>query len=191
MAAMSIDRDALARSVARLERVDLADTGLDAALELIVAETDALFHVDGAGLMLLSEEGVLRYVAASDEPGRMLEALQEQFGEGPCVDAFLEDAPVGAGDLGADPRWPSVGPLAAGHGVHAVLGVPVDLREGPVGTLDVYAARPHRWDAAASTSRPPSSCSAPRPAPPAGASTTWPGRPSRVPASPAEPPVRA
>ena len=146
MAAMSIDRDALARSVARLERVDLADTGLDAALELIVAETDALFHVDGAGLMLLSEEGVLRYVAASDEPGRMLEALQEQFGEGPCVDAFLEDAPVGAGDLGADPRWPSVGPLAAGHGVHAVLGVPVDLREGPAGTLNVYAARPHRWD---------------------------------------------
>jgi GAF domain-containing protein len=146
MAAMSIDRDALARSVARLERVDLADTGLDAALELVVAETDALFDVDGAGLLLLSEDGVLRYVAASDEPGRMLEALQEQFGEGPCVDAFLEDAPVLAGDLGADPRWPSVGPLAARHGVHAVLGVPVDLREGPVGTLNVYAAQPHHWD---------------------------------------------
>jgi GAF domain-containing protein len=146
MAAMSIDRDALARSVARLEGVDPLDTGLDAALELAVAETDDLFDVDGAGLMLLSADGVLRYVAASDEPGRMLEALQEQFGEGPCVDAFLEDAPVLGGDLGADQRWPSVGPLAAGHGVHAVLGVPIDLREGPVGTLNVYAAKPHRWD---------------------------------------------
>jgi GAF domain-containing protein len=143
---MSIDRDALALSVARLEGVDPVDTGLDAALQLAVAETDDLFDVDGAGLMLLGTDGVLRYVAASDEAGRMLEALQEQFGEGPCVDAFLEDGPVIAGDLGADPRWPSVGPLAAGHGVRAVLGVPIDLREGPVGTLNVYAAQPHRWD---------------------------------------------
>jgi GAF domain-containing protein len=147
MTAMSIDRDALAKSVARLEGVDPVDTGLDAALQLAVAETDDLFGVDGAGLMLLGADGVLRYVAASDEPGRMLEALQEQFGEGPCVDAFLDVARVLAPDLGAVRRWPSVGPLAAGHGVHAVLGVPIDLREGPVGTLNVYAALPHRWDA--------------------------------------------
>jgi GAF domain-containing protein len=143
---MSIDSDALARSVARLEGLDPADTGLDAALQLAVTETDELFDVDGAGLLLLSEDGTLRYVAASDEPGRMLEALQEQFGEGPCVDAFLEGEPVLADDLGADPRWPSVGPLAAGHGIRAVLGVPINLREGPVGTLNVYAAQPHRWD---------------------------------------------
>ena len=148
MTAMSIDRDALAKSVARLEGVDPVDTGLDPALELAVAETDALLGVDGAGLMLLNADGVLRYVAASDEPGRMLEALQEQFGEGPCVDAVLGDTPVLGGDLDADPRWPSVGPLAAGHGVRAVLGVPVDLPQGPVGTLNVYAARPHRWDEA-------------------------------------------
>jgi GAF domain-containing protein len=50
--------------------------------------------------------------------------------------------------MAADQRWPSVGPLAAGHGVHAVLGVPIDLRQGPVGTLNVYAAQPHRWDKA-------------------------------------------
>jgi GAF domain-containing protein len=145
---MAIDPDTLAKSVARLEGVDPTDTGLDAALELAVAETDDVFDVDGAGLMLLGEDGTLRYTAASDEPGRMLESLQEQFGEGPCVDAFLDDAPVLADDLTADPRWPSVGPLAAGHGVRAVLGVPVDLRDGPVGTLNVYAARPHRWDQA-------------------------------------------
>jgi GAF domain-containing protein len=143
---MTIDSDALARSVAHLEGVDPVDTGLDAALELAVAETDDVFDVDGAGLMLLSEDGVLRYITASDEPGRMLETLQEQFGEGPCVDAFLDDKPVLAAGMDADPRWPSVGPLAAGHGVHAVLGVPVDLREGPVGTLNVYAAQRHHWD---------------------------------------------
>src|SRR5215216_36431 len=124
---MPIDPDALAKSVAHLEGVDPVDTGLDAALELAVAETAGLFGVDGAGMMLL-------------------EALQEQFGEGPCVDAFLKDAPVLADDLAADPRWPSVGPLAAGHGVRAVLGVPIDLRDGPMGTLNIYAAHPRGWD---------------------------------------------
>jgi GAF domain-containing protein len=143
---MPIDPDALAKSVAHLEGVDPVDTGLDAALELAVAETAGLFGVDGAGMMLLDADGALRSSTASDRPGGMLEALQEQFGEGPCVDAFLKDAPVLADDLAADPRWPSVGPLAAGHGVRAVLGVPIDLRDGPMGTLNVYAAHPRRWD---------------------------------------------
>jgi GAF domain-containing protein len=143
---MPIDPDALTKSVARLEGVDPVDTGLDAALELAVAETDGLFGVDGAGLMLIDADGVLCSTAASDRPGGMLESLQEQFGEGPCVDAFLKDGPVLAEDLAADPRWPSVGPLAAGHGVRAVLGVPIDLRDGPMGTLNVYAAHPRGWD---------------------------------------------
>ena len=143
---MPIDPDALAKSVARLEGVDPVDTGLDAALELAVAENARLFGVDGAGLMLVDGDGALRSSTASDRPGAMLESLQEQFGEGPCVDAFLKDGPVLADDLGADPRWPSVGPLAAGHGVRAVLGVPIDLRDGPMGTLNVYAAHPRGWD---------------------------------------------
>jgi hypothetical protein len=46
---MPIDADALARSVARLQGVDLLDAGLDAALELVVSETEAVFAVDGPG----------------------------------------------------------------------------------------------------------------------------------------------
>jgi transcriptional regulator with GAF, ATPase, and Fis domain len=141
-----IDPDALAESVARLEGLDPADAGLDEALDLVAREADDLFPVDGAGIMLLSEGSVLRYVAASDEPGQMLEALQEHAREGPCVDAFYQDRPVTAPDLAADPRWPSVGPQASRHGIRAVLGVPIGLRKGPVGTLNVYAAAPHAFD---------------------------------------------
>jgi GAF domain-containing protein len=141
-----IDLDALAKSVAKLEGVDPVDAGLDGALELAAKETDELFPVDGAGIMLLGEGGVLRYVAASDEPGQMLESLHEQTGEGPCIDAFLGDRPVVAADMAADPRWPSVGPLAGDHGIRAVLAVPIDLREGPVGTLNVYATKPNEFD---------------------------------------------
>jgi hypothetical protein len=46
---MTIDPDALAKSVARLEGVDPVDTGLDAALELAVSETDDLFASTAPG----------------------------------------------------------------------------------------------------------------------------------------------
>ena len=143
---MPIDLDELARSIGRLGGVEPEAGGLEAALQLVVDETTRLFAVDGAGMLLLAEDGVLRYVAASDEPGRMLEALQEQTGEGPCVDAFLDDQPVSTPDMAAAPQWLTVGRLAVMHGIHAVLGVPVDLRGGPVGTLNVYASQPHPWD---------------------------------------------
>jgi GAF domain-containing protein len=141
-----IDPDALAERIARLEDVDPADAGLDEALDLVAKEADDLFPVDGAGIMLLSEGSVLRYVAASDEPGQVLETLQEHAQEGPCVDAFYHDRPVTAPDLAADPRWPSVAAQVSAHGIRAVLGVPIGLRKGPVGTLNVYAAAPHAFD---------------------------------------------
>src|SRR6266540_465298 len=79
---------------------------------------------------------VLRYVD---------ELTQDQMDEGPCVDAFEQGEPVAAADVANDPRWPSFGPLAGQHDVHALLGVPVQL-EGAVGTLNVYASKRHDWD---------------------------------------------
>jgi GAF domain-containing protein len=141
-----INRDALTSSISGLAELT-ADRfgGVEGALEHVVTETKRVFAVDGSGLLLLTEGDVLRYVAASDEPGRVLETLQEKVDEGPCVDAFERVEPTRTPDVATDPRWPSLGPLAGRQGIHGVLGVPVEL-EGPVGTLNVYSSTPHRWD---------------------------------------------
>jgi GAF domain-containing protein len=144
--AMPINPDALASSINGLAQLTADDRdGLEHALEHVVSETSRIFAIDGAGLLLLAEGDLLRYVAASSERGRIIETLQEQVDEGPCVDAFEQGEPVVAADVASDPRWPSFGPLAGEHGVHAILGVPVRL-EGSVGTLNVYAAKRHDWD---------------------------------------------
>ncbi len=144
---MPIDEEALARSVKALEGMDPRSFGLDKSVQQVVDETDDLFGVDGAGMMLLDDDEVLRYVAASDERGRVLERLQEQVQEGPCVDAFAWRAAVSSDHVVKDPRWPAFGRLAAEHDIRAVLGVPVELDAGAVGTLNVYASRQHAWDA--------------------------------------------
>jgi signal transduction protein with GAF and PtsI domain len=141
-----INPDALASSIDGLAQLTADDRrGLEHVLEHVVNETSRIFAVDGAGLLLLTEGDLLRYVAASSERGRIVETLQEQVDEGPCVDAFEQGEPVLTADASTDPRWPSFGPLAGKHGVHALMGAPVEL-EGPVGTLNVYASRRRDWD---------------------------------------------
>ena len=120
---MPISPDALASSITGLTQLTAEGRGgLEHALEHVVNETNRIFAVDGAGLLLVAEGDVLRYVAASSERGRIVETLQEQVDEGPCVDAFEQGEPVVAADVATDPRWPSFGPLAGEQGVHAIMG---------------------------------------------------------------------
>jgi GAF domain-containing protein len=142
---MHVDPAALARSLETFERFD-PGTRLEDALHQLVEGAQAVFDVTGAGLMFVDEDESLHYVAASDGPGRVLESLQEQVGEGPCVDALVYDRPVTTDDVHADERWPALAPLIAEHPVRAVLGVPVEVVGTAVGSLDVYRDHPFRWD---------------------------------------------
>src|ERR687897_300447 len=74
---------------------------LDEALRRIVQCTHELFAVDGASLMLIDPDQLLRNVADSDERVGHLEELQIEHGEGPCIDAFDDKELVHAADLAA------------------------------------------------------------------------------------------
>jgi GAF domain-containing protein len=143
---MPIDSKALAASLERLSALDLAELGCDDAMQAAVDIVDDLFPVDGAGLMLLADDEALRYVAASDEHGRQLEQIQEQVGEGPCVESFARDKVVECTDAHRDLRYPSFAALARLAGIGAVLGVPVRVVGGPIGTLNVYSKVTHDWN---------------------------------------------
>ena len=49
----------------------------------------ALLDVDEAGVMLVDPTGGLSYVASSSEQMRLVELLELQHEEGPCLDAYL------------------------------------------------------------------------------------------------------
>ncbi|MGW2477682.1 ANTAR domain-containing protein [Streptomyces sp. NPDC001665] len=78
----------------------------------------------------------------------VLAALQEETGEGPCVDATRSLRPVAAGDLVAEARWPGFRVAALERGLRACAAVPV-LAEGVTATVTLYAFRPWRLTAAA------------------------------------------
>ena len=90
---MPIHPAALVRNVSSLAALD-AEHDLPLAIQQIVSAAKALLRVDGAGLMLADERGELRWATASDQQTQVIEEGQERLGEGPCVNAFAEHAPM-------------------------------------------------------------------------------------------------
>src|SRR3712207_4437286 len=107
---MPVEPTSLERAVRGLQQLHRSEVSVEDALNQVVHTADALFDVDGSGLMLVDEGRALRAVAASDERGQTLEDLQEQLGLGPCVDALVLDVVITARDLAEEPRY---APLAA------------------------------------------------------------------------------
>lgn len=143
---MHVEEDALQRAMGRLAQRNLAGLDLRAAFAVVVEAMPGLFGADGAGILLVDDTHVLRYVASTDPGAQLLEAVQESTGRGPCVESLVEDRSVAVVDTLEDERWPDLAPLLASNGVRAVLGVPIHIGGVAVGSLNVYCAQPMNWD---------------------------------------------
>ena len=118
---------------------------LDDALRRIVGATHQLFAVDGAGLMLIDPDQLLRNIAVSDQRVDDLEELQIEHGEGPCIDAFDEKELVHAADLATEARWPKFSPAALERGLRAVLASPIPYNQTAIGVVVVFSTKVHPW----------------------------------------------
>ena len=145
MTTAKIDASALNSSLRRLaEQGD--DSDLYQSLHRVVEASGALFSVNGGGLMLADERGELHYIIAGTGPSHILEQVQIETGEGPCVDTYVSGSVTVTTDLAHDPRYPVAAPLIVPHGIGAVLGVPIRLSGLPLGSLDIYVDRPYEFD---------------------------------------------
>ena len=143
---MVSDPEELAETLRELARLDPVELGQQAVLERIVqAAATCCGNTGGVGLLVLNHDEQLGYVAAAGRPRRSLAGSQVRLGEGPSVDAFLQDAPVSRSDLAGEPRWPDFRPLALAAGIRAWLSVPVRQRHGPIGALDFARVDPQPW----------------------------------------------
>jgi GAF domain-containing protein len=140
------DPEQIAETLRELARLDLVALGQQAVLERIVqAAATCCGSTAGVGLLLLNPDQQLCYVAAAGRPRRALAGSQLRLGEGPSVDAFLQDAPVASRDLAGESRWPDFRPLALAVGIRAWLSVPMRQRHGPIGALDFARTDPQPW----------------------------------------------
>ncbi len=100
--------------------------------------------VSGAGVMLMSDDVPRGSLGVTDEVSQLIEDLQYTLGEGPCVDAYRQDAVVAEPDLArpASFRWPAFTPPALRGGVRAVFGFPLRVGTVRLGALNLYRSEP-------------------------------------------------
>jgi GAF domain-containing protein len=102
-----------------------------------------LLEVTAAGLMLVDPAGRLRVMASSSERSRLLELLEIQNDEGPCLDCYRNGQPILVGDLAAESaKWPAFAEEAARVGYAAVYALPMRLREDTIGALNLFHHQP-------------------------------------------------
>lgn len=128
--------------------VELADT-LVAGFEIpdflhfLTERCIELLHVSAAGLLLADTDGRLQLVSASPYEARVLELLQLQAAEGPCLDAYSMGHSVIVDDLAAaSDQWPVFAPQAIAVGCAAVHALPMRLRDQVIGGLNLFSAEP-------------------------------------------------
>jgi ANTAR domain/GAF domain len=103
--------------------------------------------VDGceAAGILLDESGTVVTAAASSTLVDVVDRLQIDAREGPCLDASLQKSTFYAADLIDDERWPTFGPSAVSAGVRSVLAF--SLSDSRPSALNLYATLPAAFGA--------------------------------------------
>ncbi|MFZ0625485.1 MAG: GAF and ANTAR domain-containing protein [Acidimicrobiia bacterium] len=123
--------------VSGFDVTDLFQRLVDSCLELADA--------DEAGLLLVDIEGRLGIAATTGSSVLLVELLQLQAKEGPCLDAFRTGKPVRTGPLDGEPAqgaWPVFAKQATAAGFDSVVAVPMRLRSEVIGTLNLFRSSP-------------------------------------------------
>lgn len=99
--------------------------------------------MSGAGIMLMSGDVPQGSVCTTNAVSALVEELQFELGEGPCVDAYHGDRPVLEPDLATPiaPRWLAFTGPALAAGVRAVFGFPLRVGAVRLGALNLYCDR--------------------------------------------------
>ena len=128
--------------------VTLADTlvnGFDVVglFDDLASACVELLDVTASGLMLVDPAGRLRVMASSSERSRLLELLEIQNDEGPCLDCYRGGQPVVVADLAVEERrWPTFSVEAMRVGFGAVYALPMRLRDETIGALNLFHREP-------------------------------------------------
>jgi GAF domain-containing protein len=132
--------DALARRLAEaarsLQRQESPQQVMDGIVKLAVAMVPG---ADEATITMVRQDRHCYSAAATSTLASAFDVLQDETGEGPCLDAIWHQETVRVDDLGADPRWPVLGPRAAERGIGSMLCFQLFVHRDTLGALDLLA----------------------------------------------------
>ena len=113
-------------------------------LSFVLAALPAARH---GGITLLRADGVLSPVITVGDFGDLVEQLQRQTSQGPCLEALSGRTAVLVRDVPTDERWPDFAHRCfAETGVRSLLSVRLALADGARAALNIHSEHPRMFD---------------------------------------------
>jgi hypothetical protein len=129
----------LANAFVGLADTLVADYDVVELAQQLIDNSMTLLPIEAAGIVLGDGTGELHVFASSSEQTRLLELLQVEADQGPCLQAYRTGAAVLIDDLGVDTqRWPAFARRAAEYRFRSVSALPLRLRDERVGALNLF-----------------------------------------------------
>jgi GAF domain-containing protein len=129
--------------IARALAGDDQDRALDKIVHLAVDHLDGCEH---AGISLVEHRVVTSGPNTGDVPA-VVDRIQNDVGEGPCVDAITEHQLFKTGDLAHESRWPHFAHAAhEATGVQSILSLRLYIDGDTMGALNMYSTKRDAFD---------------------------------------------
>lgn len=132
---------------AEMARSLLAERDVQHTLQKICdLAVETIDGCDHAGISFLKGKTV-ETPAASDDVPRVVDGIQYETGEGPCLDAIREAEVFESGDLGREDRWPNFASRAQREtGVTSMLSFRLFVEGDTLGALNLYSKAADAFD---------------------------------------------
>jgi transcriptional regulator with GAF, ATPase, and Fis domain len=142
----------LAETFATIARQLEAEISPDATQNRVTQAAVATIEgCEHAAISIVRRRGGVETVAATDDVPTVVDIIQYQTGEGPCLTAIYEHATYLIDDLATDQHWPAFSRrVVAETGVRCMLSFRLFLRGDTLGALNMYSSHPEAFDEHAS-----------------------------------------
>jgi GAF domain-containing protein len=137
----------LAVKMAELARAVAGPRSVEDVLESVTAAAKELIPgVDEAGVLFIAKGGKFETHGPTSDLTGQLDALQEKFQEGPCVEAAVDELIVRSDDFTIETRWPRYTHAAMELGIHSGLSFKLYTSDQTAGALNLFAFKPNVFD---------------------------------------------
>lgn len=143
----ALDHDHLARQLSDVARRLEAQSDPGVMLDEVVRAAVAV--IPGADEGSISVVTGRRHVTSRHPSGELpakVDAVQEEVGEGPCLDAAFEHMTVRVPDLARERRWPTFSARALELGAASMLSLQLFVERDDLGALNLYSRRAGAFD---------------------------------------------
>jgi|SRR6186713_398148 GAF domain-containing protein len=148
---MSVQNHDLALRMAELAQViSLRDVD-NVLVDVTAAAKELIPGVDIAGVLLVGKGGTHQTLAPTSDVMFKLDELQMTTGEGPCLQAALDEIVIRTDDFRNEPRFPNYAPKVVELGLLSALSLKLYTADRTAGALNLFGYEPRPWNSEAET----------------------------------------